>query len=109
MQLAASWRELRSSGLDACVRTSMLLVFLAGFLVFLIKYSIDYRDFATIKLIFLFPALPAITSLFLSAIHRLRGTRMEWPIYSVLSLLCVGFVLNVYVLLDTLIHPVARS
>ena len=51
----------------------MYLVFLSGFLLFIMKYTYDYRDFSTMKSIFIFPALPAFIKFYLNGFSLINS------------------------------------
>lgn len=92
----------------------LFTIVLVGYLTFLLLYALIYRDFTTIKAIFLFPALLSFIVLFLSAGEALYARLSEKnlgiiPLFETgISLLLVLNVLDIIVLVMQLQqHPLA--
>lgn len=98
--LCRTW--LRRGNFQEALKASIPLAFAAAFLVFLAKYVIDYRDFSTMKFVFILPALPALVSLLGIAIGELGQSTHAKACLVVLAALCMGSVINVSFLLITL-------
>jgi hypothetical protein len=69
------------------------LVFASAFFLFIIKYTWDYRDFSTMKSIFLFPAIPSFVALFIKGISRIKSAAL---LKTCLALICLQVVLSIY-------------
>jgi len=61
----------------------MHFVFIVSCLLFIVKYTYDYRDFATMKSIFVFPVLLSVISLFMHGFEKIKF-RLLQNIFSVL-------------------------
>ena len=69
------------------------LLFLFCFFLFIIKYTYDYRDFSTMKSIFLFPALPVFVKLFMDGFSMISSKRvLKW----LLAILGAIVMLSIY-------------
>lgn len=80
---------------------------LGVFLAFLIKYSYDYRDFAHIKVLFLFPACLSMVYLTKTGLDLIQksGPVRKMALIPILFWIVNGlFLLNVAGLIETLIH-----
>lgn len=68
------------------------LVFVAGFLLFMVKYSYSYRDYSIMKSIFIFPALPSFIKFFMDGYSMIKSKiifRITSAIISVILLLSI--------------------
>ena len=93
---------IRTVDVNAAMETWLYPVFSLAFVVFLVKYSLDYRDYANTKLIFLFPVLPAAISFVGESIDSLDKRCIECGVLSVILVMIVGFVANFGLLILTL-------
>ncbi len=69
------------------------LVFAAGFLLFMIKYSYSYRDFSIMKSIFIFPALPSFIKFFMQGFIMLKSKLI---CNTALLIICLIVSLSIY-------------
>ncbi len=69
------------------------LVFAAGFLLFMIKYSYSYRDFSIMKSIFIFPALPSFIKFFMEGFSMLKSKLIS---NTALFIICLIILLSIY-------------
>ena len=83
--------------------TPLVVTVVTAFFLFLIKYTMDYRDFSTMKAIFIMPALPALLWLWVqgaeSFVGVVKGCR-AWLVVPVATIcLLGGYVLSALALI----------
>ena len=76
--------------------------FVISGLLFILKYTYDYRDFATMKSIFLFPVLLSIIALFIAGFEKVRSRPLGNIITVALSILVVLSAIDVLYLINQL-------
>lgn len=86
----------------------MYLIFISGYLLFMIKYTYDYRDFATMKSIFIFPALPAFIKLFMDGFSKIKSKRLFQTASLMIGLLVFLSIYDIAFLIKQLANPFFR-
>jgi len=97
------WGRRQPSSRGAMLDQTLLVLAAAGFIGFIIVYTISYRDFSTMKAEFLFPAMLAYLFFFAHEAQRADVWCAPWPrlrgsVHWVLAILLTLYVTDVVVL-----------
>lgn len=89
---AIVWISITKKGYWSAENKIHFLLFTVYFL-FLIKYSVDYRDFSNQKLIFLFPVLYSIVHIFSTTLNQIKTMALlNFILFACSTLYIVNFV-----------------
>lgn len=73
----------------------IFLVFILWFLAFIVKYTYDYRDFSTMKSIFLFPVLPAFVKFFIDGFALINSKTLNKLLLFVVAVLVLASIYDI--------------
>jgi hypothetical protein len=81
---------------------SLHLVFVTAFFLFIIKYSYDYRDFSTMKSIFIFPALPSFIAILIGGLSKIKSRVLKTVALTVFVLIVLLSIYDISFLVSQL-------
>jgi hypothetical protein len=78
------------------------VVFSTVFFLFIIKYTADYRDFSTMKSIFVFPAIPSFIALFINGMSKVKSLVVRNIFFGLIAVLTAFSIYDISFLVNQL-------